>query len=376
MASEGTGIAWAWVEHLRAGGTTAWSSWLAEGAVGAAGTPDATRVLPGAQNLALLRRLNLAAPGGVDPRTADAVLAASATGRGRPVYTLAGLGPHRWGPPPVDPDTLADAELVRIAASVLADRLVPRADRLSVPRAGRPRPWRRRYRLVGDPWWADPARERLVAAGRPPGGAGSVVLVVARPLDEMLADGWTARATSRAAVTYDRWLGQASRGRLPSATDAYATAETWAERVGRRRVHVVLDPEALPGLLGVRSLPAPPVLGADAVELCRRVAVALGHRVDPATRRGLLREVLVPRLASLPVGPRRRLGIPARHRDWVAERAEAIRAGIEAGGYPVVGDPAVLTALGPSTARPRGAGVLELAVGQLVAADRETQGVS
>ena len=82
-------------------------------------------------------------------------------------------------------------------------------------------------------------------------------------------------------------------------------------------------------------------------------------------------------LAALPAGAAGGpLGVPARHRAWLTEQAEAIRTGIETGGYPVVGDPAVLTALGPSTARPRGSGVLELAVGQLVAADRDVQGVS
>lgn len=368
--ADGAQRAWGWVEHLRAGGATPWADWLEDGADAA---PPA-RVVPGAQNLALLRRLNLAAPGGLSPQLVEAVLSASPTGRGRPVYTVAGLGPHRHGPSPVDPDTLPDTELVRVAASVLADRLVPRAAELESPRLGWPRPWRRRYRLLGDPWLAAAARERLVALGRPPGGAGAIVLVLAGPLDRMLADTWTARATSRAAVTYERWLGQAGRGRLPVDSDPLATAETWAERVGRRRVQVVLDPSALPGLLGVRSLPTPPELGADAVELCRRVAIALGHRVDPATRRGLLRQVLMPRLAGLPAGER--LGVPAPHRAWLTERAEAVRAGIESGGYAVVGDPAVLTALGPSTARPRGAGVLELAVGQVVAADRDLQGVS
>lgn len=349
--------AWGWVEHLRAGGTTPWAEWSGTGPVGSGS-------LPAAQNLALLHRLVSTTGGALDPALADAVLSASATGRGRPAGVLAGVGEHRYGPAPVDPADLPDAELVRIASTVLAEQLVHHAPALQAQKVGRPRPWRRRYRLVGDPWWTDPAREQLIARGRPPGGAGAVALVLAGPLDRMLADGWTARATSRSTVTYDRWLGQAGRGRLPAATDALVTAEAWADRVGRRRVHLVLDPAELPGLLGVRHLPGPPTLSADAVELCRRVAIALGHRVPPPVRRGLLREVLVPRLAG---EPGEVLGVPERHRAWVAERAEAIHAGVLAGGYPVVGDPAVLTDLGPSTTRPRGAGVLDLAVRQLIA---------
>ena len=51
--SPGVRRAWGWVDHLRDGGTTPWRDWTGEGRAGA-------RVLPGAQQLELLRRLNQA----------------------------------------------------------------------------------------------------------------------------------------------------------------------------------------------------------------------------------------------------------------------------------------------------------------------------
>ena len=109
----GRARAWAWIAHLRAGGTTPWRSWS---------STDAARrgpYLPGAQQLELLRRLNLA--GRPSPTLVERVLAASAPGRGRPDLELVGVDEdRRFGPPAVDPAELPDDELLRVATGLLA----------------------------------------------------------------------------------------------------------------------------------------------------------------------------------------------------------------------------------------------------------------
>ncbi|MGB0100866.1 MAG: hypothetical protein WBP61_11365, partial [Nocardioides sp.] len=118
MTEDTPGIrrAWGWVAHLRAGGTTPWRDWSEPG-------EPRGRVLPGAQQLELLRRLNEAGSPGVE--LATRVLDASAPGRGRPDLELDGAVRRLdFGPPPVDPADLPDDELLRVAASVLADDVV------------------------------------------------------------------------------------------------------------------------------------------------------------------------------------------------------------------------------------------------------------
>src|SRR3954451_19747178 len=150
--------AWAWVAHLRAGGTTPWAAWETHDA------PDRGRFLPGAQQLELLRRINLA--GTPSAELVDRVLDASAPGRGRPDLELVGVDEaRRFGPPAVDPTTLADDELLRVATGLLALELAPSVEMRKMvvdPPAGepsstsrrRPRRLRTRYQLAGDPWLA------------------------------------------------------------------------------------------------------------------------------------------------------------------------------------------------------------------------------
>jgi hypothetical protein len=56
--SAGVARAWGWVAHLRTGGTTPWSQWQDP----APPAEQGGRYLPGAQQLELLRRLNLLGP--------------------------------------------------------------------------------------------------------------------------------------------------------------------------------------------------------------------------------------------------------------------------------------------------------------------------
>lgn len=354
--------AWGWVAHLRAGGTTAWTEWAEPAEPGG-------RVVPGAQQLELVRRLNAA--GTPEVSLVERVLTASAPGRGRPDLELAGgVEPRAFGPPPVDPGGLAADELLRVATSLLAEDVVA-TDAPPRPTPSRTRPWRTRYRIVGDPEIADPVRTQLIQRGRPPGGRGSVILVTGSRVDRMLVDAWTARCFDEGAPAWSDWLvALEHRDRVPRAVDVVRTARAWSERVGPDRVRIVLDPARLPRLVGVRRglAPALPV-SADASDLARRVAGGLRLLVPREQRQTLLRDTLRPLLSARPGPP---LGVPARHRDWLLRRGGQMRDDLRRAGYPVHGDLAALLPDGPVADGAGGAitpsddGTLALAIGFLL----------
>jgi hypothetical protein len=198
------------------------------------------------------------------------------------------------------------------------------------------RPWRRRYRLVGDPWLADPLRAELVRRGRPPGGSGATVLVLAGPLDRMLADTFTARCFETGVPPWGQWLADLARAdTLAPRIDLARVARHWAGvEPGRDRVRIVSDLGRLPRRVGVRRLPVPEPLPGAPVELARRLAGVLSLLVDTATRTALLQQTLLPRLRGRPGPP---LAVPDQHRDWVRARALRMQADLAAGGYPVDG---------------------------------------
>jgi hypothetical protein len=324
--------AWGWVQHLRQGGTTPWADWTGTAApLGA--------VVPGAQQLELLRRLN--EEGAPRPPLVDRVLGASAPGRGQPDLELAGVAPvSRFGPRPVDPGALPDFELLRVAASILAEDVVARG--LSEPpEVGRPRPWRRAYRLLGDPELVDPVRADLVARGRPPDGHNPVHLVLATDLGRMLAHLWTDRACDAGIPGWRPWLRRLERnGVLPRRIDPLHLARNRTGRSAPDRIHVVLDPDALPPLVGVRRLTAqPPELSADARDLVRRIGAVVGLLVPADQRKALMRQTLRPWLAEQPGSP---LTVPVEHHGWLRGHAERVADGLSRAGYAVHGDPACL----------------------------------
>lgn len=342
------GRAAAWVAHLRAGGSTPWASWT--------GTTDdpAPRLRPGAQQLELLRRLNETGP--VPEPLVERVLTASAAGRGRHDLELVGAGPASpFGPPPVDPAELPADELLRVAALLIAEDLAAQepeepADDLRqvvgtrvarVKHLGRGswlRPRRTTYRLVGDPWRAEALRADLVRRGRPPGGRGALVLVVADDLATMLADLWTDRcfSTGGAVPAWGSWLATVSRARrLAPGADPARAAALWSDRVGRERVRIVLDQRELAPVFGVRGLASAPPPSADAVELARRVSRALGLLVTPVSGRRILRERLLPRLLERPGPP---VVVPPDLHRWVHRRSIRLREEVRRGDYRVLGE--------------------------------------
>ncbi len=355
--------AWGWTAHLTDGGTTPWAQW--------SGTAEPQRpVLPGAQQLELLRRVNLA--GRPTAQLAEAVLAADPPRRTMPALPLAG-GPDvpGHGPRPVDPAELGDNDLTRLAAVLLARDLATRP--VAAPRPGWRRPWRIRYHLLGDPEHAAPLRRHLTARGRPPGGYGGRVLVLGTDTGRMLVDLWTAHCFRHGALPWRDWIAVCvRRGTLPAPLDLHLLARREIDRPVPNRVHVVTDPALAPRLLGVRRGPGTPQpMAASAVDLGRRVAAALRPLATPERRAVLLTDVLRPRLADEPGLP---LVVPARHRDWVRDEADRLHRQLGRGRYPVHGDPAlVLPVDRAGVEAPDVSDTLALAIRLLLETDRSIQ---
>ncbi|WP_205471740.1 hypothetical protein [Nocardioides sp. SYSU D00038] len=346
--------AWGWIAHLRDGGTTPWADWSAP-------ADRADRVLPGAQQLELLRRLNLA--GRPSTALADRVLATSAPGRGRPDFELVGADEGSpFGPQPVDPSSLPADELVRVATGVIAEDVVAGPVPERTPR----RPRRPRWRIVGDAWVAHTMTEAMLDRRRWPGGPGTVAHVVGTDQAAMLVDAWTARCFAEGGPPWGEWLDAVLRRPVPPRrADLVRVADAWAGRLGRSRVRVVLDPALVAGLVRTRRpLPVRPTLPAAGVELARHVSAALGHHVVPARRVALLRGVLLPRLVGRP-GPA--LVVPPDRAEQVTAMAERHRERLLAAHYAVHGEPdLLLPRQHDGAAEPAVDGVLDLALALLL----------
>jgi hypothetical protein len=352
----GRARAWAWVAHLRGGGTTPWAAWSS------ADGSDLGRFLPGAQQLELLRRLNLA--GRPAAALVDRVLNASAPGRGRPDLELVGVDEQRrFGPPAVDPADLSDDELLRVATGLLAEDLVG-AGRTDPAQLRRSRRLRVRYELAGDPWLAAAYTSQLLADGRPPGGGGRSVHVLGADVATMLAHTWAVAAFGEGAPSWPDFLGRVrARRRLPRRVALPDVVDRFRARPHTGRVGVVLDVAALPRLVGVRRLDAVVDVPAHATELARQVGSALSLHVLPAQQAQLLDVGLRPRLAAAAGGLP---AVPPEHRDWVEDAGFALRQQLLHARYPVVGDPDVLLPTpADDTGRPAGS-VLDLAIGLLL----------
>ncbi|MEO9322423.1 hypothetical protein ABFT23_02980 [Nocardioides sp. C4-1] len=338
--------AWGWVAHLRDGGTTPWAAW--------AGEADRTgRFLPGAQQLELLRRLNVSGLADLDLRRrtdlVERVLTASAPGRGRPDLELVGaVPPVTYGPQPVDPADLSADELLRVATNLLAEDLVA----AGVPPVAAPRfnrPWRP-FEVAGVPWLAMPVADEMTRRGRRPGGKGVTGFLLATDMATMIELAFVARSFDQGGAAWRDWSASAAAGhRLPPRADLAPMLAAWVKGIGADRVRLVLDLDQLPRLLGTRRpFAPPPVPSADATDLARRVSAPLGLLVLPAERAELLRRRLLPRLLDHP-------GPPSRLDDdqvaWAREQGERLRRTVAGAAYEVVGSPDRLV---PPRRRPPG----------------------
>jgi hypothetical protein len=352
-ATRPAGSVHGWVAHLRAGGTTPWLEWTDPSTDPGPDPAPAGRALPGAQQLELLRRVNLARESSARPRgegdhertrLADRVLAAPAAGRGKADLPVVGAAAGGFGAQPVDPATVSAHELLRVASTLLADDLVALGP--DPVRRGVPRPWRRRFRLVGDPVVTTTAREHLLGRGRPEGGPRPFVVAVGGPLDELLAHTWTQRCFEHGSRPWADWLRfWRERDQLPARVDLDDSIRRWGGH--RPYVRVVTDLDQLPAHVGVRRLPEVRVPGADQAELARRISAVVGLRV-PVDQRPALMRTLQRRMPDTGVPP---VVVPPTEHDWVASAAARTTRALTRAGYPVVGD---LADLAPRATVPTG----------------------
>ena len=378
---------WAWVDHLRSGGTTPWLQWLdgrsrpVDVAADAGGADAAGRGrLPGAAQLELVRRLaaRSTAPAGDPAFAALADLALARSGPGRGPARLPLLWPReptgrRHGAPPTDPATVPAEELVRVGVGLLAELLL-RSQRPEPAPAGpgpRRRLWHKAFHVAGAPVTVAQVRAGLAAAGHVQGGRRPEVVLLAEPLDVALAQVWSRRVQDGDPVRWATFLRRwARRDAIPPAADLAAAARFWAERVGPARVHVVTGPRlrrTAVEVLGLaiaepaapaspRALAGPRSLSPAGVDLLRRLNRVLAVRATGDDRAHHLRRAT----ALLPVVPAPDLAVPPRFREWLEEQVAEVADGIRAGGYAVHGDLARIAPRHAGATHPRRPDVLAL----------------
>ncbi len=332
-----------WAALLRSGSTRRWSEmdWSETGeSVGGSG------VLPSAAQLEVVRRLPRGLPD--FERLADLVLATPGAGRGLVDPPVPDAEGPAFGSPATAPEDLPAEELLRVCAPVLVALLgmIEPAAALPVRRGWRPR--RRQFVVLGAPATAEAVREALRARGLREGGRRATYLVVGGPLDELMAQRWSARVRAGSATRWSRmWRTAESGDRVPPGIDLPGLAGRLARQFGADRVHVMLGEDAaavgerVARLLGLSSLQVESHPDPLATDLLRRLNPLLVMAVGEERRR-----VLVDRLWPLLAGEEGsgRPPVPRDRRAWAVaagtRMAERLRAADQSGDYAVHGDPA------------------------------------
>lgn len=375
-----------WTGHLRSGGTTTWSAFNTSRDE-ASPTDDVplNEPLPTAPHLELLRRLN-EHTAGAGSRLAEVVLATPSPGRGQVDIPVRFPGDDPpFGSRPVDPDRqLPVEELLRLATGVLARLVVPLEDQAHMRTRGHTRvrttgltpPWRRRFRLHGAPLSAQALRRSLLDQGLRDTDQRAVHVVLARPLDALLAEHWAARVAGGGIVSWESlWRQASSVNRLPAPVDVTTVAGRLAKRGAE--VHVVIEPDPVgldavtSSLLGARA-GAPTIEPSPAgTDLTRRVGRLLTLAAGRERATALTGRVLPGLIGS---SPGTRVGTPTALEEWAVEHAAMLADQLSAADYAVHGDPRDL-APDRSRSLPRSvdtAATLEVALGALVrAAERQ-----
>ncbi|MGY2877014.1 hypothetical protein ACVW00_004204 [Marmoricola sp. URHA0025 HA25] len=335
----------AWAGQLRTGSSPTWREFLAR--------PDPEKSLrhdgplPGAAQLELVRRLADQHP--AVPRfaeLADLVLTTAGPGRGLVDAPLPWPAERTVGTPAVEPDELPAEEILRACAGVLARLLAPEAA-LPSPRVARPwRPWRKGFTLLGGPTTVELVRGALHQRGLREGGARTTWFVLGGPLEDLMAQRWSARVRAGAGVRWQRlWRTAATNDRLPPAIALPTIARHVAEEFDPARVHVVLaeDPqgalEIVADVLGVAGGPVEAYADVLATDLLRRVNPPLGLAVGEEARRRIIDRVWRDLAGGEEAAP---LGAPAAQLDWAVATGERMANALSAGRYAVHGDPAIV----------------------------------
>jgi hypothetical protein len=352
----------AWAAHLRAGGTTTWSAWRAAGSLELADMA-LLRPVPDAIHLELVRRINLAAgPNALRlGELADMVLATGAPGRGLLDVPLPWpAAPRRFGTPAIEPEQVPEEQLLRLAVGVLAHLLpdVPRPTPEDFP-APWPMPWRRRFRLHGSPGTVSALRRSLLGQGMVETDWRPVHVVIARPVEVMMAEHWAASVRDGGILKWSTvWRRAEAAGRLPEPIDVAAIAHRLSNRP-HEPLHVVVAREADDAAaLSAEVLRARPAEIRDSgdpgqSDLLRRLnrlsALTHGSRLVRELSRKLVAvlddEPAWPREGAEPVTPPGSLS-------WANEVAVTSAGEIRRAGYAVHGDP---DALAPNALRHPGA---------------------
>jgi len=342
----------AWAAHLRAGSTQTWTEFLDEAADASTGAAAGDGPLPGAAQLELVRRLagRPDGPTGADfARLADLVLGTAGPGRGLVDVPLPWPGrpdDGHIGTPPVAPEELPAEEVLRAATGTLVRLLAAEAD-TPPPRDTRPwRPWRRGFTLLGAPTTADLVRGALLDRGLREGGTRTTYFVLGGPLEELMAQRWSARVRAGAGLRWQRmWRIAATNDRVPPGIALPTIAAHLAEEFTPARVHVVVAPDAASTLalvgevLGVAAGPVDDRHDPLSTDLLRRVNPVLTLAIGEEARRRVVRHAW-PQIASgEDSGP---LGAPAGRLGWAVRTGERMAVQLGGGRYAVHGDPALV----------------------------------
>jgi len=344
----------AWAAELRAGGTATWTRFVEDSPT----TPAPTGIgpLPGAAQLEVVRRLaDVPDVAGLPDFAglADLVLGTPGPGRGLVDVPLpwpgasTGATASSIGTPPVAPEKLPAEELLRVCTGALV-RLLADEPRSPERRPSRPwRPWRKGFTLLGAPTTVDLVRGALLAGGlREGGGSRTTYLVLGGPLDELMAQRWSARVRAGAALRWQRmWRIAETHDRVPPGIALPTLAGHLAGEFDPARVHVVVAPDTATTLglvgeiLGVSLEPVGDRYDALATDLLRRVNPVLTLAVGDDARRELVSRVWPEIAAGEQSGP---LGVPARQDDWAVATGERMASTLAGARYAVHGDPAVV----------------------------------
>jgi hypothetical protein len=189
-------------------------------------------------------------------------------------------------------------------------------------------------------------RAALLERGLREGGARTTYFVLGGPLEELMAQRWSARVRAGAGMRWQRmWRTAAANDRVPPGIAIPTLADHLVEAFTPSRVHVVLAPDAAAALqlvgeiLGLSAGPVTDRHDSLATDLLRRVNPVLALAVGEEGRRQVVERVWPQIAAGEDSGL---LGAPESQLDWAVTAGERMAATLSGGRYAVHGDPALV----------------------------------
>jgi hypothetical protein len=208
------------------------------------------------------------------------------------------------------------------------------------------RPWRPGFTLLGAPTTVELVRAALLERGLREGGSRSTYFVLGGPLDDLMAQRWSARVRAGGAMRWQRmWRTAAANDRVPPGIALPTIAAHLAEQFTPSRVHVVLAADASATLalvgeiLGVRVGPLADRHDSLATDLLRRINPVLTLAVGEQARRQVVGRAWPEIASGEDSGP---LGAPAAQLGWAVDAGQRMAVALAGGRYAVHGDPALV----------------------------------